>query len=104
MLQAESVDRESAIRGAFSEGNLELAASETFEIYGDEILGFLIVRLRNVSDAQEAFSMFAEDLWKGMPVFELRCSARGYLYTLARNAANRYASAAHNRRDRKLSI
>ena len=48
--------------------------------------------------------MFAENLWKGLPAFEFRCSARGFMYTLARNTAARYASAPHNRRERNLSM
>jgi RNA polymerase sigma-70 factor (ECF subfamily) len=56
--------------------------------------------MRARSDAEEAFSIFAEHLWKGLSKFEFRCSLRGWLYTLARNAANRYVSAPHHRRER----
>jgi RNA polymerase sigma-70 factor (ECF subfamily) len=63
-----------------------------FEAYGSEILSFLIARLRGQSDGQEAFSMFAEDLWKGLPGLQVRCSVRGWMYAIARNAANRYAA------------
>jgi RNA polymerase sigma-70 factor (ECF subfamily) len=95
---------EQAVRAAFDANDLELAASRAIEGYGPELLSFLQARLRTQSDAEEAFSMFAEDLWKGLSGFEFRCSVRGYLYTLARNAANRWATSPQNRRERNLSM
>lgn len=80
------------------------AASCALEAYGGEILAYLTARLRSHSDGEEAFSMFAEDLWKGLPGFEFRCSARGYLYALARNAANRYASSPQRRAQRNQPL
>ena len=72
---------------------MRAAATETLEVYGGEIFSFLLSRLRTVSDAQEAFSMFTEDLWNGLPAFGWRCSMRTWAYTLARHAAARYATA-----------
>jgi RNA polymerase sigma-70 factor (ECF subfamily) len=40
-------------------------------------------------DAQDAFGMACEDLWKGLPHFEGRASTKTWFYTLARNAALR---------------
>ena len=95
---------EEAIREACAQSDFGLATTRAFEAYGSEILSFLISRLRNQSAAEEAFSMFAEDLCQALPAFEFRCSVRGYLYTLARNAGNRYASAPQNRRERNLPV
>jgi RNA polymerase sigma-70 factor (ECF subfamily) len=95
---------EQSVRAAFAAPDLDLAATRAFQAYGPEILSFLMVRLRSPSDAEEAFSMFAEDLWKGLAGFEFRCSVRGFMYTLARNAANRWATSPHNRRERNLSV
>lgn len=95
---------EQAVKDACSAQDFALATARAFEAYGPEILSFLIARLRSESDAEEAFSMFAEDLWKAMPAFAFRCSARGYLYTLARNAANRYALSPHKRAARNLPL
>jgi len=83
-------DPEAKIRAAFEAHQLDLAASATLEAYGEELLSFLFARLRNPSDAQEVFSIFAEDLWTGLPAFGWRCSVRTWVYTLARNAASRY--------------
>ena len=97
-------EAESAVEQACKAGELDLAATRALEAYGPEILSFLGARLRSSSDGDEAFSMFAEDLWKGLPAFGFRCSVRGYLYTLARNAANRWAASPANRQNRNLSV
>jgi RNA polymerase sigma-70 factor (ECF subfamily) len=90
-------DRERNIREAFDAGNLQAAASATLQAYSTEIFNFLAARLRSPSDAEEVFSMFAEDLWSGLPKFGWRCSMRTWAYTLARHAATRYAIAPQQR-------
>lgn len=90
-------EREGAIRSAFDAGDMQLVASRTLHAYGPEILQFLAARLKNGSDLDEVFSMFAEDLWNSLPKFGWRCSMRTWGYTLARNAANRYASSPSRR-------
>jgi RNA polymerase sigma-70 factor, ECF subfamily len=99
-----TADVEETIQDAFRAGDYARAATRALEVYGPELLSFLIARLRSESDGEEAFAMFAEALWKGLPSFELRCSVRCYLYTLARNSAARYASSPHNRRKRHVSL
>lgn len=99
-----SQDAEKSIRDPFNAGNLEAAATATLDLYGDEIFSFLMVRLRAVGDAQEAYSMFAEDLWVGLPKFAWRSSMRTWAYMVARNAATRYASAPQRRAARNLAL
>jgi RNA polymerase sigma-70 factor (ECF subfamily) len=95
---------ERAIRAAADAHDFQAAATHALEAYGQEILSFLIARLRATSDGQEAFSIFAEDFWKGLPGFGFRCSVRGWMYTLGRNAANRYATSPQERRGRNLTL
>jgi RNA polymerase sigma-70 factor, ECF subfamily len=95
---------ERAIRAAWEVGDFSTAATAALEAYGHEILTFLGTRLRSSSDAEEAFGIFAEDLWKGLPRFGFRCSTRGWLYTVARNAANRYASSPARRPHRNVEL
>src|SRR5512139_2126823 len=76
LMSKSSHDVETQIRAAFDQGALETAAARTLEAYGDEIFKFLLVRLSNVADAQEAFSMFSEDLWVGLPKFAWRSPAQ----------------------------
>ncbi|MEM9193647.1 MAG: sigma-70 family RNA polymerase sigma factor [Myxococcota bacterium] len=86
----------SAKRACTREDYVE-AATVLVEGYGPKILGFLTATLRNQTEAREAYSMFAEDLWRGLPRFEWRSSALTWCFTLARHARNRYVRA-HNRR------
>jgi RNA polymerase sigma-70 factor (ECF subfamily) len=95
---------EAAIRAACDSGDYERAATRALEAYGGEILGFLAARLRSQSDAAEVFSMFTEDLWVGLPGFQWKCSMRGFCYTIARNAGNRYKVAPVNRADRNVGL
>jgi RNA polymerase sigma-70 factor (ECF subfamily) len=92
------------IRQACESGDFQRAATKALEAHGPEVLSFLVARLHTRSDGEEAFSMFAEDLWKGLPGFAFRCSVRGWLYTVARNAANRYATSPHNRARKNLNV
>ena len=82
---------EHAIRRACTEADFDRATTLVIEAYGSEILSFLAARLRAESDGREAFSLFAEDVWRGLPTFAWRCSIRAWSYTVARNAAHRYA-------------
>lgn len=80
---------EASIRAACDEGDHAAAADALLRGYGGEILGFLIARVGDESEASEAYSDFAVDLWRGLERFEWRCSARAWAYRLARNAAYR---------------
>lgn len=93
-------DNEQFIREACDGQRWEGAAVATLDAYGSEIVGFLTFKLKSVPEAHEVFSMFSEDLWMGLPQFSWRCSMRTWVYTLARNAASRYRSAAYRRRER----
>ena len=92
-------DDETEIRAACERGDHAHAASLVVGRYGPEILGFLAAWLSDRERAAEVFSMFAEDLWVGLPGFRFQCSARGWAYTLARNAARRFAK--HARREHR---
>jgi RNA polymerase sigma-70 factor (ECF subfamily) len=59
-------------------------------------MGFLVTYVRDAEDAAEVFADFSEQLWKSLPRFEWRCSARTWAYMLARRAARHY-----RRRERK---
>jgi len=71
---------------------------------GPKILGILAKQLRSASDAAEAFSLFAEDLWRGLPDFQWRCTLRAWAYRIARHAAVRWATAGERRPKRNLSL
>lgn len=93
---------EEAIRSRCGAGDFEGAATRILEGYGREVLGFLISRVQNADTAGEIFSAFTLDLWRGLPAFEFRCSARVWAYTLARHAASHHIKAA--RRDLRRQV
>jgi len=97
-------EREHEIRAAFDSGRLQDAATAVLSAYGDEILSFIHSRLRDRVDADDAFAMFAEDLWNGLPSFGWRSSVRTWVYTLARNATIRYASTNGRRAARNVPL
>ncbi len=96
--------KEKEIFAAHQAGDFHLAATRLLEAYGGEIGGFLAASLRDATDAADAFSMFQEDLWRGLPQFEWRASARTWAYTLARHAAVRVRRPAYRRKERPADV
>jgi RNA polymerase sigma-70 factor (ECF subfamily) len=97
-------DPETAMLERLDCGDLHGAATLVVRDYGPEVYGYLLARLRDETAASDAFSMFTEDLWRGLPGFERRSSLRVWAYTLARHAAIRHAAAPHRRRARNLPL
>jgi RNA polymerase sigma-70 factor, ECF subfamily len=93
---------EAELRRAWQDGRFDDATTLALEWYGPEVLGLLAARLRSDSDAAEAFSMFAVDLWRGLPGFAWRCSLRAWAHRIARNAAHRWSKARRGARDLPL--
>src|SRR5262249_34011255 len=60
-------DVENAIAESLARGAHDEAAERAIRGYGAEILGYLIRILGSRGDAADAFSFFAEQLWKGLP-------------------------------------
>jgi RNA polymerase sigma-70 factor (ECF subfamily) len=86
---AERAEIEDAVRRACQSGDYDAAATSTIRGYGPEVLGFLRAFHRNDQDAADVFSVFAEDLWKGLATFAWECSLRTWAYTVARRASHR---------------
>jgi RNA polymerase sigma-70 factor, ECF subfamily len=63
------------------------AAEALLRGYGGELYSFLLGTLRGESDADEAFSMFCEQLWRGLEGFRGEGSYRTWAYQVARRAA-----------------
>ncbi len=97
-------DRESAARELLAAGDFKGAATFLVRTYGPEIYGFLVSHLRDETAAADVFSVFTEDLWRGLPGFEGRSSLRVWAYALAKNAASRHLAAPHRRRARNIPL
>jgi RNA polymerase sigma-70 factor (ECF subfamily) len=80
---------EGAVRRLCDGGDYGGATSAGLRGYGAEVFGFLRANLRNETDADDVFAVFAEDLWKSMPSFAWGCSLRTWAYMLAKRAASR---------------
>jgi len=64
-----------------------VAAEQLVRGYGGEVYGFLVSLVGD--DADEAFSMFCEDVWRGIAGFRRASSYRTWTYQVARHAAFR---------------
>ena len=100
----QSTTIEDRIRLAHDAQDFDEAITILLRGYGPEILGFLVARLRDENAGSEAFSIFCEDLLRGLPKFAWRASARAWAYAIARNAANRWATAPHRRAERNVAL
>src|SRR5262245_10828338 len=90
---------EAAIQDAHRRGDLPAAATAALELYGSEVLGFLIAILKDEAVGSDVFSQFCEDLWTGLPNFRWECTFRTWAYTVARNASRRHLRSPHHRRN-----
>lgn len=95
---------ERQMRAAFDAADFSEVATLIVNHYGGEIQSFLNARLRSATDGDDAFSMFVEDMWTGLPEFGWRSSARGWAYAIARNAANRLRASPLQQRKCNLSL
>lgn len=89
---------EQPIREAHAAGDLEGAATLGVEVYGREVLAFLIVRLGH-ERGNDVFSDFLEDFWRGLPAFGWRSTLRTWAYTLAQHAVARHLRRPQHRRE-----
>jgi RNA polymerase sigma-70 factor (ECF subfamily) len=96
------MDTEERVRQRLEEGDSRGAAIEAIRGLGPEVLRYLQATLRDESDAADAFSHFAEGLWRGLPSFRGECSLRTWALRLAVNAAANVRNAAWRRRVRRF--
>jgi RNA polymerase sigma-70 factor (ECF subfamily) len=97
MYPAGTEDRATQIDALIKGRAFDRAATAIIEAYAAELFGFLVNVLGNEGDAAEVFSQVGEDLWRGLAAFRGTCSARTWLYVLARNAVSRHRRAPFRR-------
>lgn len=85
-MDAEPDDREAAVRAAIAAARWDDAAARVLRAYGQELLEYLIATARSDADGSDAFSIFAERMWRGLPQFRGDASVRTWCYTIARRA------------------
>lgn len=89
---------EAGIRQACDAEDVGLATRRALEGYGDEILRFLVSLAGDETLANDAFCLFCEHLWKGLPGFRWESKLRTWCYVVARNALRATRNEAHRRR------
>lgn len=99
---AEKARTEALIREAWKCGDMGAAVTRALRAFSPEILGYLLVLLRDEQRAWEVYSDFTEDVVRGMPGFRFDSSARTWLYALARHAHCRYVVREARLEDRLL--
>lgn len=90
------------IRALMDRGDLAAAATAAIEALGPGVLRYLRSFLRDEDDAADAFSIFAENVWRGLPRFRRAASTRAWAYRIAWNAAVNLRDEAWRRRRRRL--
>lgn len=94
---------EAELMSLLDAGQLGDATTLLMESYGPGILGMLAHTLNDEDEAKDIFSMWCEDVWKGLGGFEGRARVKTWSYRIARNALARYKRAPHQRRGRRLN-
>jgi RNA polymerase sigma-70 factor (ECF subfamily) len=93
---------ESSIRALLDTGDLRSAATTVMREYGPQILGYQRAVLRDEGAAEEAFSRFAEGLWKGLARFRGEAAALTWAYRIAWGAVREVRREPYRRRARRL--
>jgi RNA polymerase sigma-70 factor (ECF subfamily) len=82
---------------------LEAAATLVIRSFGPELLRYLQTLVGSEADAREAFSQFAENLWRGIGQFRGESLVRTWAYRLAFHAATRIQRDPFRRRAEPIS-
>jgi len=100
-LTAAGKELDAKVRALLSAGERDRAATMLLDALGPGVLGYLLAILPD-EDGFDAFSLFEEDVWRGLEGFRWESSLRGWAYRLAGHAASRTARSAYRRRRRPL--
>jgi RNA polymerase sigma-70 factor (ECF subfamily) len=91
------------VQDLLASGNASGAASEALRELGPMTLRYLRSLLQDEDDAADAFSRFAENLWKGLPSFRFDSALRTWAYRIAWNSAQTFRHDAYRRHGRRFA-
>ena len=94
---------ETRVQQLIDAGDVSGGATEALRALGPEILRFLRSVLRDEEDAADAFSQFAENLWKGLSSFRGQSSLRTWAFRVAWNSAMNLRNDAWHRHGRRFA-
>lgn len=87
---------------ALDAGDAAAAATAVIQGYGPRISGYLTRLLESETDASDAFSLWAEQIWRGIPGFERRSRVKTWAFKAAWSAAMRVRDEAWRRLHQRL--
>ena len=100
---SKAVTRDQEIVALIAEGAHRRATERALQVYGTEIRGYLHRTVDSADDADDVFSTFCEDLWRGIATFAGRSTLRAWLYRVAKNARHRFHRQPYERRRTPLA-
>jgi len=71
--------------------------------FGPRVMGYLVRVLGDEDDAADAYSLWAEDVWKGIEGLREAAAAKVWTYRIAWNAAARVRRQAWNKRRQRMA-
>lgn len=77
---------QSAVERLCAEQRYDDATAALLRGHGAEILGVLVAMVGDDALAADAYSLFCERLWRGLPKFRFECACRTWAYTIARRS------------------
>jgi RNA polymerase sigma-70 factor, ECF subfamily len=96
------MDADAHIRALLEADDRPAAATAAIHEYGPPVLRYLRSLLRDEDDANDAFSVFAENVWRGLPSWRGDGSLRAWCFRLGWNAAVNLRNEAWRRRGRRF--
>ena len=87
MANGPAADAEERIRALLAAGEERAAATEAMRAFGPKILGYIRSIVKDEADAADAFSIWAEHLWRGIATFRGDSSFRTWAFRIAYHAA-----------------
>jgi len=94
---------EDRVRELLAAGDVAAAATEAVRGLGPDVLRYLHSLLRDEDAANDAFSQFAESLWKGLSGFRGEASLRGWAFGIAFHTALNARDEAWRRHGRRFA-
>ncbi len=93
---------ESRVRSLLADDDRPGAATVVIQEYGPQVLRYLRSLLRDEDEASDAFSIFAENVWRGLATWRGDGSLKAWCFRLGWNAAINLRNEAWRRRGRRF--
>lgn len=90
------------MQASLRQRDLRGAATKAIQELGPSVVRYLRNTLRDEEDARDAFSDWAESIWRGIGSFEGRSLFRTWAFRLAFNSMLSVRGRAHRRRERRF--